>query len=354
MGRVLVTGGAGFLGSYLAAALETANWEVRVLDLHFPSAPAPSGREQGGGPMASATRELIEADVRDVEAVARAARGVDVIVGNAALVPVARASSKEYFAVNVGGTEAVLRAAAQSGAYVLHISSTAIYGMPRELPITSSTPFAPVDPYSHSKLAAERAVSRARVAGQTVGLLRPRTLVGCGRLGLFDVVFARVRAGRRVPIFGDGRNSDQLCDVEDFCAAALAAIERRSGGDFNIGALDYGTVRDDIGALIAAAATGARIQPVPAWAVRGILQPLDALGRSPFTAWHYRVGPLSFYCDLTDAQRELAWRPRYSNAETLIAAYHNYEIQTAASGGSAHSRALAGGVARALRGAPAP
>jgi nucleoside-diphosphate-sugar epimerase len=342
MPRVLVTGGGGFLGSYLAAALEAMDWEVRVLDVHLPSEPPHAGREQ------------IEADVRDVEAVSRAARGVDVIVGNAALVPVARGHSKDYFEVNVGGTEAVLRAAAESGAYVLHISSTAIYGMPSQLPIAGSTPFAPVDPYGHSKLAAEHAVSRARAAGQTVGLLRPRTLVGRGRLGLFDVIFSRVRAGRRVPIFGDGRNSVQLCDVEDFCAAALAAIQRRSGGDFNIGALDYGTVREDIDALIAAAATGARIQPVPAWAIRCVLQPLDALGRSPFTAWHYRVGPLSFYCDVADAMRELAWRPRYSNAETLIAAYRDYEGEASASGGSAHRQALGGGLARALRGAPAP
>lgn len=340
MARALITGGGGFLGSHLAATLEAAGWETRVLDLHVGVVPA--------------HRELAQADVRDVEAVARAARGVDVIVGNAALVPVARATPEEYFGVNVGGTEAVLRAAAESGAYVLHISSTAIYGMPRELPITGSTPFAPVDPYGHSKVAAERAVARARAAGQTVGLLRPRTLVGRGRLGLFDIIFARVRAGRRVPVFGDGHNIEQLCAVEDFCAAALAAIERRSGGDFNIGALVYGSVREDIGALIAAAGTGARIQPVPAWAIRAVLQPLAAIDRSPFTAWHYLVGPLSFYCDVADAVRELAWRPRYSNAETLIAAYRDYEAGASASGDSAHSRALGGGLARALRGAPAP
>jgi nucleoside-diphosphate-sugar epimerase len=338
--RVLITGGAGFLGSYLATALETAGWEVRILDIQLSAEAPPAGREQ------------FEADVRDRDAVAGALRGVDVVVNNAALVPITQARSEEYLEVNVGGTETVLREAARSGAYVLHISSTAVYGIPCESPITSSTPFAPLDKYGRSKLAAEQAVARARAAGQTVGLLRPRTLVGRGRLGIFDIIFARVRAGLRVPIFGQGRNIVQLCDVEDFCAAAVAAIERRNGEDFNIGALDYATVREDIGALIAAAGTGARIQPVPEWAIRGVLAPLDALGRSPFTAFHYRTAAHPFYCEIADAMRELAWRPRYSNAETIISAYRTYEA--GGSGGrSPHRKALAGGVARLLRGAPA-
>jgi nucleoside-diphosphate-sugar epimerase len=341
MARALITGGGGFLGSYLADTLEAAGWETCTLDVAFPPGSTPAHREQ------------IVADVRDMEAVSRAARGADVLVSNAALVPVSPASRRDYFEVNVGGTEVVLRTAAQTGAYVLHISSTAIYGIPRELPITTSTPFAPIDPYGHSKLAAERAVTRARNAGQTVGVLRPRTLVGRGRLGLFDIIFARVHAGRRVPIFGRGDNREQLCAVEDFCAASLAAIDRRSGDSFNIGASSYGTVREDIEALIAAAGTGAQIQPVPAWAIRAVLQPLDALGRSPFTAWHYRVGPVSFYCDIADATRELDWRPRQSNVETLVAAYEDYETGGRASGDSAHRRALGGRFARALRGTSA-
>jgi len=340
--RVLITGGSGFLGSYLATALESSGWEVRVLDVYFP------------GDQMSADREQIRADVRDVPAVSRAARGVDVIVSNAALVPVSRASTRDHFEVNVGGTETVLRAAAESGAYLLHISSTAIYGVPRQLPIRASTPFAPLDPYGRSKLAAEQAVDLARAHGQTVGLLRPRTLVGRGRLGLFDIIFARVRAGRRVPVFGDGSNIEQLCDVEDFCAAALSAIERRTGGSFNIGALEYGTVREDIDALIASAATGARVQSIPSWMIRCVLQPLDLLGMSPFTAWHYRVGPASFYCDLSDAIRELGWRPRRSNVDTLIEAYRAYIAGTGVDGGSAHRKALGGGLARVLRGASTP
>lgn len=342
MPRALVTGGAGFLGSHLARTLELAGWEVCSLDVNPALGSVPTGRQ------------CIEADVRDVTAVAQAAKGADVIVANAAIVPLAHRSVSDYFDTNVGGTEAVLRAAALSGAYVLHISSSAIYGIPLELPIRSSTPCAPIDPYGQSKLAAELVVYRARIRGQTVGILRPRTLVGRGRLGLFDLIFSRIRAGRRVPIFGDGRNRVQLCDVEDFCAAALAAIQQRSNSDFNIGAVDYGTVREDMTSLIATAATGARLQAIPARLLRCILQPLGAIGQSPFTAWHYRVGPLSFYCDVGGAMDELSWQPCRSNAETLIAAYRDYDDTPGASGSSTHSQPLGGGFARVLRGGAAP
>jgi len=64
--------------------------------------------------------------------------------------------------------------------------------------------------------------------GQTVASLRPRTLLGEGRLGIFDVIFARMRAGKRVLMFGSGRNKVQMSDFEDFCAAALAAIRNEA------------------------------------------------------------------------------------------------------------------------------
>jgi nucleoside-diphosphate-sugar epimerase len=291
--RALVTGGTGFLGAHLVGALAAAGHEVRILDLHPPENPG--------------SHEFVQADVRNADAVRAAARGCDVVLDNAALVPVTRASEAEYRSVNLDGCRVTLDAAAEVGAYVLHISSSAIYGVPAELPVRSGTPFAPFEPYGRSKAEAERLVEARRAAGLTVASLRPRTLLGEGRLGLFDVIFARVRAGRRVPLFGPGDNRVQMCDVEDFCAAALAAIERRANGDYNIGSAGFGTVREDLQALIARVGSGARLQPVPVWAIRALLRPLDALGRSPFNEWHWRSAPESFYFDLSRARDELGW-----------------------------------------------
>jgi nucleoside-diphosphate-sugar epimerase len=232
--RALVTGGTGFLGLHLARAMANAGYDVRALDLHEP------------GPSADPEWEFIQPDVRDADAMEKATRDVDVVVDSAALVPVTRSAPATYNSVNVDGCRTTLQAARKRDAYVLHISSSAIYGVPRELPIRPTTPLAPFEPYGESKARADVLVSEQRRNGQVAASLRPRTLLGEGRLGIFDVIFARVRAGKRVPVFGSGRNKVQMSDVEDFCAAALAAIRKEANDDYNIGAAQFGTVRKDL------------------------------------------------------------------------------------------------------------
>jgi nucleoside-diphosphate-sugar epimerase len=335
--RALVTGGSGFLGRHLSTAIERAGYQVRSLDLTGPPAGAPP------------EREYVRADIRDAAALRRAARGCDVVVDNAALVPVTRAREAEYRSVNVDGCEATLAAAEDSGAYALHISSSAIFGVPRELPVRPDTALAPFEPYGRSKAAADVLVAERRRGGQAVASLRPRTLLGAGRLGLFDVIFSRIQAGKTVPIFGRGHNRVQMCDVEDFCAAAVAAIERRASGDYNIGATRFGSVREDLEGLIAHAGSKARLLPVPVAAIKAVLVPLDAVGRSPFSEWHWRSAPRPFYFDVAKARTELGWEPRRSNVEALASAYDHY-LRRVDAGGSAHLRPLRGGLARLLRG----
>ena len=301
-------------------------------------------------PRRAPTARSCAADVRDAEAMRRAAADCDVVVDNAALVPVTRASAAEYRSVNVDGCRTTLDAAEASGAYVLHISSSAIFGVPARLPVTVDTPPAPFEPYGESKAEAERIVHARREAGVVVGSLRPRTLLGEGRLGLFDVIFSRIRQGRRVPLFGSGRNRVQMCDVEDFCAAALAAIERKANADYNIGSAGFGTVREDLEALIERVGSRSRLQPVPVWAVRAVLQPLDAVGRSPFNEWHWRSAPAPFYFDISRARGELGWEPRRTNLDALENAYGHYLESRDTTGVSAHRRPLRGALARLLRG----
>jgi nucleoside-diphosphate-sugar epimerase len=336
--RALVTGGTGFLGLHLARALGQSGYEVRTLDIHPP------------GPRADPDWEFVNADVRDPDAMAKAVRGVDVVLDNAALVPVTRSDAATYRSVNVDGCRTTLEAARNADVYVLHISSSAIYGIPNELPIMPTTPLAPFEPYGESKAAAEAVVVEARRNGQPVASLRPRTLLGEGRLGIFDVIFARIRAGKRVPMFGAGRNKVQMSDSEDFCSAALKAIEKQANDDYNVGAAVYGSVREDLQALIDHARTTATPTPVPTAAIRVVLEPLDAIGRSPFKVWHWKSAPKPFYFDLTKTKRELDWEPRYSNAEALIRAYDRYLERPQATSASAHRRPLEGGLARVLRG----
>jgi nucleoside-diphosphate-sugar epimerase len=340
--RALITGGTGFLGLHLAGALIGAGYDVRTLDIH-----------ELDGDVAKKDLtpfEFVKADVRDADAMRRAVEDVDVVVDNAALVPVTRSDAAAYRSVNVEGCRTTLEAAKDAGVYTLHISSSAIYGVPKELPITATTPLAPFEPYGESKAEADRVVARAREDGQLVASLRPRTLLGEGRLGIFDVIFARVRAGKRVPMFGAGRNKVQMSDVEDFCSAALAAIEHRANDDYNVGAASFGTVREDLQALIDHAGTNAKLLAVPTPAIRAVLQPLDLVGRSPFNVWHWKSAPKPFYFDLTKTREGLGWEPQYSNAQALIRAYEHYLARPEATSASAHRRPLEGTLAQVLRG----
>jgi nucleoside-diphosphate-sugar epimerase len=294
--------------------------------------------------------EFVRADVRDAAAMRKAVEDVDVVVDNAALVPVTRSDPQTYNSVNIDGCRTTLEAARKRDVYCLHVSSSAIYGVPKELPITPKTPLNPFEPYGESKARADVLVSEQRRRGQTVASLRPRTLLGEGRLGIFDVIFARIRAGKRVPMFGSGRNKVQMSDVEDFCSAALAAIRLNANDDYNVGAEVFGTVREDLGALIRAVGSESKLMGVPTVAIRAVLQPLDLVGRSPFNKWHWQSAPKPFYFDVTKTKQELQWEPRYSNAQALIRAYEHYLARPEATSASAHRRPLEGGLAKVLRG----
>lgn len=334
MPRALVTGGSGFLGAHLADALAGAGFEVRTIDI----VPAPEG-----------AHEFRRVDVRDAGGVRDAVDGCEVVVDNAALVPISRVPAERYREVNVGGCRNVLDAAQAEGAYVLHVSSTSIYGVPERLPVTRETPLRPFEDYGRSKAEAERLVESRRSAGFPIASMRTRALMGAGRLGVFDLIFSRVRSGKRVPVLGAG-NQVQMCHVEDFCSAALAAIERRSNGTYNICAGDIGpSLGADLEGMIERVGSNARVVPVPVWVGRALLPPLAALRLVPLTPWHWRGAPASFVADIDDAKRELGWRPAYSNVDALVDAYENFVRSPKGGSEAAHRRPLAGPLARLLR-----
>jgi nucleoside-diphosphate-sugar epimerase len=336
MALALVTGGAGFLGYHIAHALTEAGWTVRLLDVVDPGAELEPGQT------------FIRGDVRDAVAVREAAAGCEVVVDNAALVPITRARPEEFRAVNVDGCRNTLAAARAEGAYVVHISSTSIYGLPRQMPVTEESALMPFEPYGVSKADAEELVHRERADGLVVSSLRSRALLGRGRLGVFDPIFHRMRDNKLVPLIGRGDKLLQMTDARDFGAAVLACIERRANDDYNIAAAEFATPREDFQALIERVGSTSRLVPIPLWAVRAVAVPLDVIGKSPFSKWHWKAADATFYMALDKAERDLGWRPRYSNVDALERTYR--EWLAGAGGGSAHLSPLRGAFARVLRG----
>ena len=177
------------------------------------------------------------------------------------------------------------------------------------MPVTEATPLAPFEDYGRSKMEAEDVVRRRREAGRARREPPCSALLGRGRLGLFELIFARIRGNRLVPIFGRGSNVLQMCDSRDFAGAVLACIDKESNGDFNIGAGVYGTVRDDLEAFVQRIGSDARLVPVPTTVIRGALRPLDFVGLSPFTAWHWHASGATFHCAIDKAHKSWAGSP---------------------------------------------
>jgi nucleoside-diphosphate-sugar epimerase len=269
--------------------------------------------------------EMVRADVRDEAAVDRAVCGKDLVVHAAAALPIRR-SRRRIFGVNLGGTEVVLRACRRhSVRRLVYISSTAVYGVPGQLPETERTPLHPIGHYGRSKVAAERLCFRYQRQGLSINILRPKTFLGPERLGVFQLWFEAIYRGKRVFILGNGRNRFQLLAVADVVDAIVRALTSAAdGGVFNVGAREFGTWRTDLGAVISAAGSRAEITPLPTLPCQTVLWGLEQLNLSPIAEWHYRTMPVDSYVAIERARELLGWEPRQSNRELLVESYRWY------------------------------
>jgi nucleoside-diphosphate-sugar epimerase len=337
----LVTGGAGFLGSHTARALAARGERVRVLDvIETPDRPAGI--------------EFVRADVRDARAVRAAMDGVGVVHHHAAMVPLTKAGA-QFREVNVDGTQNALDAARAVGARLfIHVSTSAVYGLPERCPITDETPLRPLEAYGRAKLEGEARVERAAREGLPCAIVRPRTLIGTERLGIFQILFEWIHEGRRIYVLGDGRQRFQLLHVDDAIDFLLRLAEQGKTGVFNIGAERFGTLREDLGALVRHAGTRSRVTGIPAAPAIALLGLLDRLHLSPLAPWHYLTYHKPFFFDLTRPMRELGWRPRFGNVEALTQSYDWFiahrDDPDGAHGRSTHRKSVRQGVLRLLKG----
>lgn len=307
----LVTGGAGFLGIHLCRSLARRGLPVLSYDIQ----PYPAEERIDG------VTEII-GSVTDKARLTELLRGVEVVVHCAAAL--ALAPPEEIDAVNAEGTRIVLECCAAAGVRrCVYIGTTAVYGMPKFHPIFEDAPLDPMGPYGIAKAKAE-AYCRAAEGVETVRV-RPKSFIGTGRLGIFQVLFDWIEAGKRIYILGDGTNRFQLLDVRDLVDAIyLAALKGRDKEVYNIGAEKFGTVNEDVGALLAHAGSGSSAVHIPSRPAKAILAALEMLHISPIYRWVYDTADQDSYVSIDKAKQELGWMPRYSNRDALIDTYDWY------------------------------
>lgn len=311
MSVVLITGGAGFFGTVLVQRLLQRGLAVRVFDLNRPD-PVPAGVT------------VIQADVRDLTAVRTACEGVDVIHHNVALVPLAK-DQEGFRTVNEDGTRNVLQGAMDAGVRkVVHMSSSAIYGAPQTNPVNEDTTPVPGEEYGAAKLGAENLCREFRGRGLDVTIIRPRTIMGHGRLGIMQILFEWVRQGQAIPVLGGGRNRYQFVHGDDLADACIAAADRPGSADYNVGAARFGTMSETLRGLIAHAGTGSRIVSVPMAPAAAMTRWAGRIGLSPLGPYHALMYGRPMWFDISRAERDLGYHPRFSNVEMLCESYDWY------------------------------
>ena len=172
----LVTGGAGFLGSLIVKELLLNGENVKVLDINDDD-------------NSSKDVEFIKCDIRDKSNVEKYMKGIDVVHHNVALVPLTK-SGRKFWDVNVEGSRIAAEAALKNNVEsFIHMSSSALYGNVNQFPITEKTPLSPIEIYGKANLEGEKAVMKVLRDQISLTVVRPRTILGEGRLGIFQILF---------------------------------------------------------------------------------------------------------------------------------------------------------------------
>ena len=310
---VLVTGGSGFLGINLIRYLLSNGYAVTTLD-----------REPFEYPERDRVHE-VHGDIRDPFAVAQAMEGVDLVVHCAAALPLY--PKAEIYSIDIDGTRTVIEHAYNKGvSRFIHISSTAVYGVPDHHPLFEDDGLIGVGPYGKAKIAAERICEGFRDR-MSVTILRPKSFIGPERLGVFALLYDWASTGHSFPIPGRGTNRYQYLDVEDLCCAVHLAAELdhvRASDTFNIGAAEFDTFAADFQSVLDYAGHGKRVISLPAMPAIWLLRLLDRLGLSPLYPWVYETAIKDSFVSIDKARSILGWEPKFSNADALRRNYDWY------------------------------
>jgi len=290
--KVLVTGGAGFIGSYVVEALVERGYEVKVFD------------DLSTGSLENLSRvagemEFVKGDVRDYGALAEHVRGVDAVIHEAAVRSVVKSMEDPLttYLVNAQGTLNALWASLRSGVRrFIYASSSSIYGDTPTLPKHEDLKPNPLSPYAASKLAGE---DLCRVFHKAYGLptvsLRYFNVYGPRQRynpysGVITIFISRLLRGEPPIIEGDGEQTRDFTYVEDICEATVKALEVEGveGEAFNVGAGSPVSINQLARMLIEL--TGCHVEPRYAAPRKGDVR--------------------HNYADVRKAERMLKWRPK--------------------------------------------
>ncbi len=312
--EILITGGAGFLGINMVRHLLNNGHKVTSLDIADFDYPEKNEIKE------------IKGDIRNRETVKSALENIDMVIHTAMALPLY--DEKEILTTGIDGTTILLEESFEKNIKrFIHISSTAVYGIPDHHPLFETDKLDGVGAYGKAKVEEERLCELFREKGMIVPVIRPKSFIGPERLGVFALFYDWAYTGHGFPMIGKGDNRYQLLDVEDLCDAINSCLildDSVVNDTFNIGAKEYTTMREDYQAVLDVAGHGKKIKGLPEMPIIWTLRLLEALKLSPLYKWVYETASKDSFVSIGKAEEKLGYKPKYSNKDALIRNYKWY------------------------------
>ena len=247
--KVLVTGGAGFIGSALVNALLDRGSEVTIFDDFSNSS------EEKIKPLLKKGALLIRGDITDYSLLSNSLNGIEYVVHLAAKIDVQESIKKPelYHNVNVNGTKNLLNACLKKGIKnVIAASSAAVYGTPKEIPLTEDSPLSPESPYGQTKVEMEKILKEhSKNNNLNCISLRFFNVYGKGQTdayaGVITKFMNKIKEQKPLVIFGDGSNTRDFIFIDDVVESILKALEflnGKKGSSYNIATGEHVTIND--------------------------------------------------------------------------------------------------------------
>ncbi|MEO1703274.1 MAG: NAD(P)-dependent oxidoreductase [Pseudomonadota bacterium] len=315
----VIFGGDGFVGRYLAQDLVERGHDVLVADVR--KSPLPH----------YAKAKHVHCDVTNSASVA----GVDVeaqdMVYNLSammLSPIQTRINRYpfFYPVNTFGAANIMARAAASGASkMVQYTTDMVYGHTVQSPQDEAHPIKPIGHYGGSKAQTEDVAQSWRDRGMNITIVRPRLIIGPGRLGILGKLFKLIDMNLPVPMIGAGKNPYQFISVFDCAEVARLAWENGCPNkEYNLGSDNPPPVKKLLGDLIKSAGSKSILVPTPGFAVKWTLGALDCLNVPIMDPEQYMIADEFCVRDTTAAKTDFGWSPKFRDEDMLREAYAEY------------------------------
>ena len=229
--------------------------------------------------------------------------------------------------VNVVGTKNIINQCIKFNVKgLIYFSTDMVYGIPNYIPLNSAHPKTPIGPYGKSKLEAEMICIESRKKGLPITILRPRLIMGKGRLGIMKKLFKAISLNRPVPLIGRGNNCYQMVSVEDCSKAAILSVKYNFPNcELNLGSEVGPNIKKLLNFLIHTVNSKSILIPLPAFPLKIILTILEKMGLPILHKEQYKIADKNYIVDISDTYSKIRWKPKQSDTDMIVEAYKHWK-----------------------------